>query len=565
MIFLQDKTIEDMANYSTLPGQRGNIYWFEGFVYYKDKTSRDGQKLYLKCKDKLPNNGGTCGGRAVLCLNSDTIQETKSHSHPSQTHQDEGILREFRASLQKAAEECSSGLLRESYDRVSANFPGAATLLPYTAIERSMAIWRRKRFPKNPDSAQTVCASFARFAGQVDHKFAMFYKSGKTSEHGTFLILLNTDDKVKAALTTTPSMQADGTFRSCPKAFYQAVHFFLEVQDTIFCFASVWLTGKSEALYKAAFQELRTLLPRDCNPSMLMTDYEIALQAALQDMFPGAELSACMFHFNQGVYRNLLKKGLCNTYKTNKKFKHWISLLFCLPLLPAARLQESWNFLKTERFSVPVVEKKMIARFKKYMERQWINGVAATCLSVFGCERRTNNDSEIFNRYLNRRAKVAHPNVYTFGEIVAEALQKASVELQSISHGIPVRRNQRNTIAEKNLQIRVLQDKLASGRMEPVVFLAKAAGLCRGYHTWMSANIARDTQNVGENNSTESSEGEEVLQNATEDAVEEDLQNATEDAVEEANLDDLQNATIEAIGNLSITPPHADLQYEVSF
>ncbi len=31
-------------------------------------------------------------------------------------------------------------------------------------------------------SAQTVCASFARFASQFDHKFAMFYKSGKTTE-----------------------------------------------------------------------------------------------------------------------------------------------------------------------------------------------------------------------------------------------------------------------------------------------------------------------------------------------------------------------------------------------
>ncbi len=126
-----------MANYSKLPGQRGDVYWFEGFVYYKDKLSTDGKKWYLKCKDKLPNNGGICGGRAVLLVEGDTMNATRQHSHPAQSHEEQRDLRLFRAQLKKTAEECSSGLLRESYDQVASNFPEAATLLPFSTVERT--------------------------------------------------------------------------------------------------------------------------------------------------------------------------------------------------------------------------------------------------------------------------------------------------------------------------------------------------------------------------------------------------------------------------------------------
>ncbi len=69
-----------MPNYSKLPGQRGEVYSFEGYCYYKDKVSLDGNSIYLKCKDSLPCDGGTCSGRAVLKIQTDLIRQTKGQS-----------------------------------------------------------------------------------------------------------------------------------------------------------------------------------------------------------------------------------------------------------------------------------------------------------------------------------------------------------------------------------------------------------------------------------------------------------------------------------------------------
>ncbi len=486
-----------MPNYTKLPGQRGSIYSLEGFCYYQDKVSADGKTIYLKCKDGLTSSGGTCSGRAVLKVDPDHLTQTKPHSHSQASHENESLIREFKAKLKVATEECSTGLLRECYDRVASATPDSARLVPFKTVESTMALWRRQHFPRNPDSPTAVTQAFQRFAGQVSHKFALYFKEGATTDAGSFLILMNSDEAVKRALKTTESVQADGTFRSAPKSYYQVVHMFLEASDVVFCFASVWLTGKTEQLYTQAFNALKKHIPRECKPKVLMTDFEIALQNGLKSMFPEADLSGCMFHFCQGVFRNLMKIGLSKVYKTNRKFKAWVHMVFCIPLLPAEKIVVVWDFLKTEKFSAPPLEKQMIARLKVYMERQWILGVGPACLSVCGCENRTNNSAETFNRYLNRRAKVAHPNVFSFGEIVTETLQKTAVELQSLEQGLPVRRNNKNTIMEKNVQIRLYQERVQRGDLEPVVFLAKVAPLCRGYHHWLARNVAQHLQRMG--------------------------------------------------------------------
>ncbi len=375
-----------MTTYTKLPGQRGFIYSSNGFCYYQDRVSTDGRTLYLKCKDGLVSKGGTCGGRAVLKLETDCFTHTKPHSHSAELHENESLIREFKSKLKIASEGCSTGLLRECYDQVSAETPGAASLVPFRSVESSMALWRRQHFPKNPSTAQAVCETFKKFAGQVNHKFAHFFKIGASTEDGTYILLMNSDDAVKKALKNTPIVQADGTFRSSPKTFYQAVHIFMEANGVVFCFASLWLTGKTENLYKLAFTALKNHLPRGCNPRVIMADYERALQNALQDLFPDADLTGCVFHFCQGVFRNVMKIGLSKLYKTHRKFKSWVNMVFSLPLLPASDICEAWEFLKTEKFSISHLEKKMIAKLKQYIERQWIHGVGPSCLSVFGCD-----------------------------------------------------------------------------------------------------------------------------------------------------------------------------------
>ncbi len=70
-------------------------------------------------------------------------------------------------------------------------------------------------------------------------------------------------------------------------------------------FAAIWMTSKSERLYHEAFEALQDVLPEDCCPLHLMSDYEPALRNSLREVFPSATPSGCYFHLTQ-VRKKLL-------------------------------------------------------------------------------------------------------------------------------------------------------------------------------------------------------------------------------------------------------------------
>ncbi len=75
------------------------------------------------------------------------------------------LLLDFRQHLRQYAEDCSTGLIREAYDRAAREMPEAAAHLSFVQVERSMHNWRRKRWPKNPRSAENALEIFTEAAG----------------------------------------------------------------------------------------------------------------------------------------------------------------------------------------------------------------------------------------------------------------------------------------------------------------------------------------------------------------------------------------------------------------
>ena len=63
------------------------------------------------------------------------------------------------------------------------------------------------------------------------------------------------------------------------------------------------MTGKSRVLYDATFLKMKEHLPDSVQPEKVMSDYEQALQGALSEIFPDAEILGCWFHYSQvGTY-----------------------------------------------------------------------------------------------------------------------------------------------------------------------------------------------------------------------------------------------------------------------
>ena len=76
-------------------------------------------------------------------------------------------------------------------------------------------------------------------------------------------------------------------------------------KSNVLPFFKAVMTGKSRALYDSVFHKIKEELPETVNPETVMTDYEVALQGALSEIFPEATIVGCWFHFSQVSILNL--------------------------------------------------------------------------------------------------------------------------------------------------------------------------------------------------------------------------------------------------------------------
>ncbi len=205
------------------------------------------------------------------------------------------------------AEACSTGVLREAYDSVAANYPDTAVLVPFTSIERSMARWRSARFPRNPPTAASAIEVFSSHMETTTQAFSRHYKGGARTECGSYLVLLNDATIIQEALKATADVALDGTFRSAPRIFEQCMVLYISYCNVVFPVGAILLTGKSQELYSQAFALMKTLLPSRCLPQRIMMDWEQGLR--------NAAAQVCrQNHKNHSLYCfHLIAKSLCHT------------------------------------------------------------------------------------------------------------------------------------------------------------------------------------------------------------------------------------------------------------
>lgn len=81
------------------------------------------------------------------------------------------------------------------------------------------------------------------------------------------------------------------------------------------------LPGKSKLVYDRLFAALKEKLSNDWSPQRVMSDFEYAALLSVQESFPNAELTACLFHFGQSIYRRIQRLVLLNQAYNDFKWK----------------------------------------------------------------------------------------------------------------------------------------------------------------------------------------------------------------------------------------------------
>ena len=96
----------------------------------------------------------------------------------------------------------------------------------------------------------------------------------------------------------------DGTFKSCPKSFYQLTNIagYYSDMNSIIPLILVPTTGRSEYLYDKIIKNIISIYEDTGHkikdfPKFFMMDFESAMQKAVKKNFENIKIDGCYFHF----------------------------------------------------------------------------------------------------------------------------------------------------------------------------------------------------------------------------------------------------------------------------
>ncbi|XP_048512309.1 uncharacterized protein LOC125501167 [Athalia rosae] len=222
-------------------------------------------------------------------------------------------------------------------------------------------------------------------------------------------------ERMLRRLGNSAEIYVDGTFKVVPNSppIAQLYTIHMRVMDTGLAAVFVLCSAKTRALYTAIFRKILELAPEiEQNLRFAMGDYERAAMSALREVFPGASLHGCWFHFKQALLRRWRYLGL------NAAPTRILGMAMALPLVPSERFEEGLNLL-ARLADHDAIEHPNVLQFLSYIRRQW--GPLADIVSVHGCPIRTNNLVESFHNEARRKLGGLHPNIWKF---IADDLTK---------------------------------------------------------------------------------------------------------------------------------------------
>ena len=94
---------------------------------------------------------------------------------------------------------------------------------------------------------------------------------------------------MKENLSNTTNLYFDGTFKKCPKQFYQIWYVFVQFGRHTLPGIHCLLTGKSEEIYIATLAKIKEIFPQ-MSPSCAMGDWEQASRKAIKTAYPSITL-----------------------------------------------------------------------------------------------------------------------------------------------------------------------------------------------------------------------------------------------------------------------------------
>ncbi|XP_015122933.1 uncharacterized protein LOC107045255 [Diachasma alloeum] len=253
-----------------------------------------------------------------------------------------------------------------------------------------------------------------------------------------------------------------------PDVFHVFPLFFYAIPISWAC-----MTEKSEEAYVQVFRYFKTQLAPQIQPTTIHMDFEIGEENAIRRIYPGVTVVHCFFHYIQALFRNL--KSKLGQARRNSIY-HWglaqtfVRKLMALALLRAEDIRASYAWLKhnTARDIL-----HFFAPFLEYYENWWLDRVRSERFSVYGKRHRTNNSIEAYHRVLHNHLG-DHAGIWKLTANIRNLQAKAHVEVTSLNHGLPIRRQPSRANVIYNTVLRHATRLYSEGSLSIARFLSCA-------------------------------------------------------------------------------------------
>ncbi|KAK4009323.1 hypothetical protein OUZ56_018440 [Daphnia magna] len=246
------------------------------------------------------------------------------------------------------------------------------------------------------------------------------------------------------------------------------------------------MTNKIQTLCECCLRRLLEICQQNTGrvpePTLLISDYELAILQSMSAVFLTGRArgcyfhsgmlyviasSRCKYHYIMGIYLNLSNNnkmyacylGLGQAYRTNDQIN---------------RL-ELRSYANEIGGAIDAESRVRVNQFVQYIRSFWMECIGPERFCVNMENNRTNNQMEANHRSFNHNIGNPHPNPWYFLDRLQEFGQEAEYSFLALRDGTPVRDRRRQKYVTRDREIRTLQIDLQNGRITIREFLMAAA------------------------------------------------------------------------------------------
>ncbi|CAF4231708.1 unnamed protein product [Rotaria magnacalcarata] len=411
-----------MSTIKKFSSEKGkSMLGYEGYIYTLERKTD--VKMIFRCQNR------DCKGRCHTSPSMDTVlSEPTEHCHGPNLGKIPVLeLKNKIKSRAADSEEQSSTILH--------------------SVLRSFPLDSAGQLPKTDTLLRTIRRQRQAISVNADNRLPDHLKQTDRGEN----FVLHEDNKM-IIFTTTSNLSileackhwfADGTFRVCPKDFYQMFTLHGLFKSQVIPLVYGLLIGKSTSDYDQFFE--RIMEEGNFNPDSILTDFEAATIKSVKSLFPNVLHKGCLFHFGQCIWRHLQSLGLQKKYQEDKYF-HWnVRKLLALAFVPVVDVIKAFEFI-ADAFNDDDDED-----FIDYFEKTWIGEPkkrgAGRKTPLFTIDLwnvydrvsanlpRSNNSIEGWHNAFAKRVSIAHPTITKLTDKIRREQSKFEVDIAQIRQG----------------------------------------------------------------------------------------------------------------------------------